>query len=147
MRTRVGIAACVSFAVLAAGCGRPLGQATGTITFQGAPVAGAEIAFESTTSDDTAYGVSLEGGAYALDYRTRTGLPAGAYKVTVTRYTLRNGKPLPGGEEGAALKGDEGRVIRRSYVFEIELAAGPNPHDFELSRGTEVREDSPQVVP
>jgi hypothetical protein len=150
MRIRVAFAACVSVAVLVlvGGCSKPLGQATGTVTFKGTPVAGADIAFESTSSpDDTAYSVSSEGGAYTLDYRTRTGLPAGTYKVTITRYTLRNGKPLPGGEEGAAIKGDEGRVVQRSYVFEIELAAGANPRDFELTQGTEARPSEPVVVP
>ena len=48
----------------------------------------------------------------------------GRYKVTVAYYTLRNGKPLPGGEEGAALRGDEEKVVRHVYGFDRDIVAG-----------------------
>ena len=46
---------------------------------------------------------------------------------------MPNGKPLPGGEEGAALKNGDKKVVRTVYSFERDLAAGASTGDFELS--------------
>jgi hypothetical protein len=138
MTTRFRSAACALCAalVLAAGCGRPVAQSTGKVTLKGAQVPGAEVAFESPSApEDAAYGTSGNDGTYTLSYRKDNGLPPGKYRVTVTRYTLPNGKPLPPGEEGATLRGDETKVVRHAVVFDKDLAAGANGIDLELSEG------------
>ena len=60
--------------------------------------------------------------------------------MSITHYTLPNGKPLPGGEEGATLKNDETKVLRHVYHFEKEVAAGETAIDFELSEATRTGE-------
>lgn len=133
-RTRCGLFAVVLLA--AAGCGQPAGQPAGKVTWKGQPVAGAELAFEPGAGPEAAaYGTSGQDGTYTLEFRKGGGLPAGPCKVTITRYTLPNGKPLPEGEEGAALRGDGEKVRRHSVVFDKEIATGPNALDFELTEG------------
>lgn len=131
--------ACGSFAAVllaAAGCGGTTGQPAGKVTWNHQPVSGAEIAFEPEAGPESAaFGSSGEDGTYRLEFRKGTGLPTGRCKVTITRYTLPNGKPLPEGEEGAALRGDEDKVRRHTVVFDKEIAAGPNALDFELTEG------------
>jgi hypothetical protein len=120
----------------AVGCGQPAGQPAGKVTWKGQPVAGAELAFEPESGPEAAaYGTSGQDGTYSLEFRKGGGLPAGPCKVTITRYTLPNGKPLPEGEEGAALRGDEERVRRHKVVFDKAITPGPNALDFELTKG------------
>src|SRR5690348_2228199 len=117
----------------AAGCGRPAGQPAGKVTWKGQPVAGAELTFEPQAGPEAAaYGASGADGTYHLEFRKGGGLPVGPCKVTITRYTLPNGKPLPEGEEGAALRGNEEKVRRHSVVFDKEITPGANALDFEL---------------
>lgn len=133
MRATVHVVAWCVFAA-AVGCGGATGQATGKVTRNGVPVTAAEIAFTSTTDPEaTVHGATGPGGVYHLSYITNGGLPPGKYKVAVAYYTLRNGKPLPDGEEGSTLRGDETKVIRHAVEFERDIVAGTNPHDFELN--------------
>ena len=125
----------------AVGCGGATGQATGKVTRNGKPVSSAEITFASATDPEaTVHGASGPDGVYHLSYITGGGIPPGKYKATIAFYTLRNGKPLPDGEEGSALRGDETKVIRHAVEFERDIAAGSNPHDFELNDGKKVAE-------
>lgn len=144
MRALARAAACGVFVaglLAVVGCGGATGQATGKVTRDGKPVPDAEITFTSVTdSQATVHGASGPDGVYYLSYITDGGIPPGKYKVTVAFYTLRNGKPLPGGEEGAALRGDEEKVTRHSFEFDRNIAAGGNPHDFELTEGRKVTE-------
>lgn len=127
----------------AAGCGNSTGQATGKVTWKGVPVEGAELTFAPVAAPEaTIHGASGPDGVYHLNYLKDGGLPAGNYRVTVTAYTLRSGKPLPGGEEGSALRGDEGKVVKHTYAFERAVVAGANTHDFELNEGQKVGDDS-----
>jgi len=135
MRAMARAVAC-GLVFAAVGCGGATGQATGKVTRGGGPVPSAEITFASATDPEaTVHGASGPDGVYYLSYISGGGIPPGKYKVTVAYYTLRNGKPLPDGEEGAALRGDETKVVRHAVEFERDIAAGSNPRDFELNDG------------
>lgn len=122
--------------LLLTGCGEATGQPQGKVTLKGQPVVAAEIVFQSEANPDAPVtGLSGEGGKYTLDYAGKSGVPAGKCKVTITHYTLRNGKPLPEGEEGAMLKSDPAKSVRNVYVFEKDIPAGGGTLDFELSEG------------
>jgi hypothetical protein len=119
-----------------AGCGGSVGHPTGRVALRGTPVAGAELTFLPTSDPDAvATGVTDVDGKYRLDYGGKRGVAAGKVTVRVVHYTLPNGKPLPAGEEGAALKADETKALRTTYVFERDIAAGAGSLDFELSEG------------
>jgi hypothetical protein len=127
--------AAVFGAVLLVGCGTPSGRAKGKVTFQNQPVAGAELVFQSEANpDERCFGVSDDGGAYHLSYGPRGGLAVGRHQVTIVRYTLPGGKPLPAGEAGDALK-DDGKAVKQAFVFEKEIASGANTVDFDLAQG------------
>jgi hypothetical protein len=144
MRALARAAACGVFVtglLAAVGCGGATGQPTGKVTRNGKPVPDAEITFTSATnSRATVHGSTGPDGVYHLSYIRDGGLPPGKYTVTVAFYTLRNGKPLPDGEEGAALRGDDEKVIRHAVEYDRDIAAGGNPHDFELTEGRKVTE-------
>ncbi len=134
---------CLGLAVLSpavVGCGSPLGQASGRVTFKGEPVPLAEVGFEA--QDDPrrqAFGTTGEAGTYTLAYPNGRGLPPGKYVVTVTRHTLPGGRPLPAGEKGLALLAEDGKTVSRPYYFHVDLQSGPNAHDFELTAGQDRR--------
>src|SRR6266540_1225202 len=107
--------------VFLAGCGSA-GTPSGKITLNGQPVAGAEIVIQPDANPDApVVGLSGPDGEYRLDFAGKSGVPTGKCRVAITHYTLRNGKPLPGGEEGAALKNDELKVLRTVYSFDKEI--------------------------
>lgn len=122
------------------GCGAsPTGQVTGTVILYQKPVAGAELVFEAVDNPHEQYfGASGDDGQYRVSYRTKKGLPVGTYKVTVTRYSLPEGRPFPTGEEGAVLR-SQGVGIKKSFAFETPIVAGPNTVDFVLTSGQEVK--------
>lgn len=127
-------------APLAVGCGASLGQATGKVTWKGTAAARADVVFAPEADPDAAvYGVTVADGSYHLDYARKRGILAGKCKVTVTWFTLRDGKPLPDGEAGAALRGDDAKVVRHVYQFEKDVAAGLNAFNFELTEGRPVQ--------
>lgn len=122
-----------------AGCSAPVGQISGSVNKKGKAIPRAELAFESTDKPDVQYfGISDEAGAYAVSYRTQRGMTPGRYLVTITHHTLPNGKPLPAGEEGEAIKTAE-KAVKHVLLFEIDVAAGPNKVDFDLSQGKTTR--------
>jgi hypothetical protein len=72
----------------------PQGQLNGRVTYQGAPVAGAEMLFASTTEENSQFsGVSGTKGEYYVSYVDPAGLPPGRYKITITVYTIPAGVP------------------------------------------------------
>jgi hypothetical protein len=118
------------------GCAGPVGQPTGRVTLRGVPVAGAELTFlPAADPNAVATGVTDADGKYRLDYGGKRGVAAGKATVRVVYWTLPNGKPLPPGEEGSALKADETKARQTTYVFEKEVPAGGATIDFELGEG------------
>ena len=97
------------------------------------PVDGAEIVFTSQgESAQSFFGVSGSDGAYQLDLTGMDGIPAGTYQVTVTWWALKDGRPLPEGEEGQVLK-NGGAAVKQTESFTKNVVAGPNAMSFELS--------------
>lgn len=126
------------------GCGGAVGQPTGKIVWNGQPVAGAELMFESDR--DAAlqfFGRSGDDGVYQLSYRTFKGVPVGHYKVTVTGTFLPGGKPLPTGEAGVALR-SSGKAARRAFLFERDVAAGSSTIDLDLGKAAKTVDLKPQ---
>lgn len=71
----------------AAGCGGGLSEVTGTVTFDGHPVAGLQVEFEpkDPNTGTTAIGYTQADGTYKLHYPgDKTGAPAGEYTVKIT---------------------------------------------------------------
>lgn len=119
---------------LLAGCGVPVGQPTGKVTWKGQPASGADLTFQSETDPALQFfGRSGDDGGYQVSYRTYKGVPVGRYKVTVAWHFLPGGKPLPGGEAGAVLR-NSGKALKQGFVFEADVPAGASTHHFELSR-------------
>ncbi len=121
---------------LVAGCGGALATPSGKVTLNGEPVADVSLTFlPAANPDAVASGVTGADGLYRLDFGTKRGLATGKCTVRITRYTLKNGKPLPGGEQGTALKNDDKKSVRITYVFEKDVTAGDATLDFELNEG------------
>lgn len=123
------------------GCGTPTARATGTVTRAGKTLEGVEITFERDGSPEySVHGKVGPGGRFYLNYPSVQGMPLGRYRIILTRYTLPNGKPLPGGEEGEALRAEESRVQKSMVRFEKDLSAGNNTLDLEWNEGRPHRE-------
>lgn len=120
--------------LLLVGCGQPVGQPAGKVTWKTQPAAGADLTFQSE-KDATLqfFGRSGDDGRYQVSYRTYKGVPVGRYKVTVAWQFLPGGKPLPGGEAGNLLR-NSGKAIKKGFVFEADVAAGASTLDLELSQ-------------
>lgn len=122
----------------AAGCAQPTGQVTGIINFEGAPVVRAEIVFRAETDSNQVFaGLSDAHGTYRVSYRGANGMPTGRYQIAIKRFSLADGKPLPGDEKGDALK-SEGRVTEQVFHFEKDILSGLNTVNFELKEGKPV---------
>jgi hypothetical protein len=124
-------AAWVAAAALA-GCGGSAARIAGTVTHNGEPVRGAEVAVESATDAAEQYfGITTEDGSLYVGYRDKPGLPPGQWKIRVTHFMQRDGQPLPSGEAGQALRASN-RAVARTYLFDQELAEGKNVLDLKL---------------
>ena len=114
---------CVTLAFTFTGCGYrrpPQVKTTGTVTLDGEPVAQASLMF-IPDSGRPASGTTNESGAFELSsYGGNDGLPAGNYRVTVTKLVLkekfqRQLKDLEKQAEEATEEGEE------SEAFDIEF--------------------------
>ncbi|MFQ3650488.1 MAG: carboxypeptidase-like regulatory domain-containing protein [Gemmataceae bacterium] len=121
--------------VASGGCSPPSARVWGTVTLNGQPVEAAELSFLLEGSNQTVHGKSGADGRFWLDYPSGSGMPAGKYRILVSRYTLPNGKPLPSGEKGEALRANEERVRKWTVRYEKELPAGNNTLDLEWNQG------------
>lgn len=134
-RTLRPAAAALLVGALAAGCGPSVGRPAGKVTLGGQAVAGAELKFVAAHDAKLEFfGHSRDDGTYAVSFREYSGLPVGTYRVTITRYTLPKGQPLPAGEAGSALKAS-GKAVKRAYAFDKEIKSGSNSIDFDLAQG------------
>lgn len=123
------------------GCGSNVGTFEGRVTLDGKPAVNAEVEFRSEVDKRVRISaVALENGTYQVDYGAWDGLPEGPCRITVTHYLLRDGSPLPEGEEGYALR-DTDKVVKRQVVFHEEIDSGTNKIDLEINEGEPVKED------
>jgi len=97
----------IALVAFVAGCGGSSGPQTyrveGTVTYQGAPVEGANVAFEPTDSTGTSAGGTTDAsGKYTLMASFGgTGTTPGTYTVTITkRDVVATGRKVPVTDEG-----------------------------------------------
>lgn len=84
---RWSLAACGLLVVALAGCGGSspkLYPATGTVTFEGNPVDGAQVTYIPQQGVPS-LGTTDSAGKYAMATRGKPGVPAGTYSITVTK--------------------------------------------------------------
>jgi hypothetical protein len=138
-------------ATLLAGCGgTTLKPATGTITYNGAPVADASVAFTSE-KNPIATGTTDASGTFSLSTNGKPGAPLGAHKVTVTKSTSsmsgmpanpnpadmmkmmeKKGKGGSGALTKPALPLKYGSVQGTDLSAEVTADAAKNVFNFEL---------------
>lgn len=117
--------------VWVSGCGGSSVKVSGTVRDGAQPVEGAEVLFKSLDDEGSQFtGVTVEGGK--LYVGGDDGLPKGKYEITIKRYVLPGGKPLPEGEAAEELK-DSGKakLITKTYQREIQSS---DPLKFDLSK-------------
>lgn len=136
--------------LLVCGCGsEPLASLTCRVTREGQPQPHAEVLISgSGDAPASILGVSMQDGTCVFDLGGRRGLPPGEYRITVTHYERADGGPVPGGEEGQALKA-EGKLVKKQLLFLRTLAAGANSLDLKLEEGQEIveEESTPEIDP
>jgi hypothetical protein len=135
-------ALCVVALFTVAGCGGAVVRPTGKVTLKGQPVGGVELRFDSDAAPNTPItGRSNADGTYQLDYGQQRGLAVGRSKITIAHYTLKNGKPLPDGEDGATLRNQPEKVTKHIYEFEKDIPEKTTELNFELGEGKKSIED------
>jgi hypothetical protein len=118
------------------GCGAATAPVSGQVLLKGKPVPGAEIQLVPVNDASKSYrGISLNDGTYQVDYGQAAGLPLGKYRATVTVYQTADGRPLPEGEAGQALKAS-GKAIMRKYVLEVPVEKGAGNVNLDLDKAT-----------
>lgn len=133
------VSACLILVSLAlvSGCGQRV-NVTGKVVEKGIPIARAELRWASE-SDQTLFvsGASDETGAYVLDAGGKRSVPPGRYRVTVNWWRTRDGKPLPAGEQGTALKGTSNAI---AYTAELEVEVTKSTTELDLDVTGKTRE-------
>lgn len=88
---------------------------------------GATVLFASNPAQENGSVVAIinDRGKCEFDYGETIGVTPGTYDVTITLYTMPDGKPLPEGEEGAMLIAT-GKAQQVSYQLHCDLQPGPN---------------------
>jgi hypothetical protein len=113
---------------------------TGTVTLDEKPIAGAKVTFipDGTTKGIECFGMTDESGKYKpQQLRGAEGVPAGTYKVTVSRL-MRGGQPIIGEDKGAETGGVaiESLPPKYSMAAQTTLTAtikeGGGTHDIPL---------------
>lgn len=101
---------------MTAGCGDKLSPVNGTVTYDGSPVDGATVMFMTENGSKTATGRTDGSGKFALEYNNAPGIPAGTYKVMVTRTKVIEGQA----------PGDPGAKIDTGYLAKMKAKDLPN---------------------
>lgn len=152
LRAVLGVA---SLWLVCSGCGGsdrsdvPLYPAQGKVTLGGKPLQDADLQFVPTgqTPGQGGYGKTNADGAYEIKTRYgETGLPAGDYKVVVSRAKGKGSvnpvdpdKPLPGTIDDEELSPTYTDPM--ATVLKATVASGGEPaHNFDLKPGKRKRE-------
>lgn len=118
------------------GCGGSTARIAGKVTFNGEPVSRADVVMESATNAAEQYfGGTAEDGSLYVGYRDKSGVPPGHWRIRVTHFTQRDGRPLPSGEAGQTLRASD-MAVARTYLFDQELVGGKNVLELKLEAGT-----------
>lgn len=115
----------------------------GAVTLDNQPLAGAEIGFVGVEEGKETLMVTTtnDEGAYKLVPNTRAGVPAGRYKVTVRKMSLKDGT-VPTGEKRDQAR-DKGLLVntlpkvyedQATTPFEVEVKPGSNTVDLPLKK-------------
>jgi hypothetical protein len=165
-RWRLAALATAVAAFAVAGCGKSISYATvsGVVTHNGNPVDGARVIFHPTTEVDGKTGTSFSSltdssGKYLIAATDQSpGLPAGVYKVTITKYEGKTGNATEGMDAGqldaqmsdhgggAGGKGGPVNLLPKEYAqpgstkLSATLEAGPNKDvNFALKGGEKAK--------
>lgn len=132
MKSQVWLVCMLSVLCLGSGCGDQFATIDGTIMLGESPISGADVYLEPDgNSEDKFFGLTLDDGEIQID--TRDGIPPGQYDIVVVTYKMRDGSPLPLGEQGDAAK-ESGRAIKQVYVFKTELKSGVNKLELDIKQ-------------
>jgi hypothetical protein len=110
-------------------------EVSGTVTLEGAPLAGASIVFVLQDKSETVVmAKSDEQGEYRLVGNAGKQINVGAYKVAVSKYALRDGT-IPVGEKLEIAKAN-GKLF--NYVPAIYEEHASTPLQFDVKSGRNV---------
>lgn len=136
----------VAFLATAPGCGGPpMGVITGTVRFEGAPVAAGRLTVLCEGGDKPVFFADIKDGAYRIDHA-----PVGAARVTVQAYAAQRPSaevPVPPGAApalpipasvprvGKPLEGFPERYLRPDTSgLTLEIVPGRQTRDLDLTR-------------
>lgn len=121
--------------LLLSGCGGGEATLSGRIMASGEPAGGASLEVQSMAdAARRGSGAVLADGAYRIDFGTKQGLPPGDCRIEIRHTVTPDGKPLPPGEDGMAMR-QSGRVKNIHVAFVRSLSSGTNQIDLELDEG------------
>src|SRR6185437_15230333 len=106
-----------AIALLLSGCGRPVGSVTGKVTYQGKPLKGGNVSFNSTDGNQSFSTPIKEDGSFEVPR-----LVGGTYKVCVETESLNPPSPFVGPRDAKVGKGGPppGAKVPEGYT-----ASGP----------------------
>lgn len=132
-RARCGVV--LGLTLFLAGCGGSDATLSGRITSSGQPAGGASLQVQSM-ADSVRHGSGavLADGVYRIDFGTKQGLPPGDCRIEIRHTVTSDGRPLPPGEDGMAMR-QSGRVKNIHVAFIRCLSSGTNLIDLELDEG------------
>lgn len=117
------------------GCGDPAGTINGMVKNGDKPVQFAFIEINPKDPEGRSFrGETVDDGKYYLDSVAASGMPPGQYEAVITYHTLRNGDPLPAGEEGENMKSN-GKTKEHKVVVDFEVKVGSHDFDFDVAQG------------
>ena len=115
----------------------------GTVSMDGAPLANASVVFipAGATQGGPSYGLTDEGGRYALEYQAgQKGAPVGEFKVVCSKWIMPDGSDyvgVPGGpspmEAGAKEKLSPKFSDENATTLKATVPAGGGTINFDLT--------------
>lgn len=104
---------------------------SGKVLENGQPLPEAELRWVGDNS--FASGASDASGAYVLDAGGKKDIPVGKYEVTVSWWRGTDGKPLPQGEAGSAMKSKQGAAVQYSATVSVEVTSSTKTLDLDVT--------------